>query len=265
MMQDDGIDPGLAPACAAALAEHHRPAGHRVCTANTLSRFWADEPMDQAERMEPVLLRGFFSTAQIRSLLAAAEAPGVWPSHAKTRHPPSLTHRLASCLDGPAATAVSEVLEPIVQHRSFSSEHVVLYMHRDEWFQGALPVLFAHALDAMQTRSSGMLSGDALALRVRCIELHHYAPGGSLLTALHRDNGSALTMSVLLSDPARSAGGVFNTYMDGLPITHPMGQGDAILFASEKLHNVSTVTSGVRQALVVELWSGPTNRRDRFS
>ena len=82
---------------------------------------------------------------------------------------------------------------------------------------------------------------------------------------LHRDNGSALTLSCLLSDPDTTDGGDFITYSDGIPVAHtPMGRGDAILFCSEKLHNVSTVTRGVRQALVIELWNYPGTTIDRF-
>jgi predicted 2-oxoglutarate/Fe(II)-dependent dioxygenase YbiX len=50
------------------------------------------------------------------------------------------------------------------------------------------------------------------------------------------------------------SGGEFVTYCDGAPVAHKMAQGDAILFHSEKLHNISTVTGGLRQSLVVELW-----------
>ena len=83
-------------------------------------------------------------------------------------------------------------------------------------------------------------------------------------SARHRDNGSALTISVMLSDPASTSGGAFVTYDEGAPVVHALGHGDAILFHSEKLHNVCTVTSGVRQALVVELWEAPANSSDRF-
>jgi hypothetical protein len=262
------MDQGLAPACEAALEEHYaakRTPGVRICTANSLARFWSDAPMDHAEQTEPTLLRGFLSGAQIDTLLAAAEEPGVWPTHDGWQLPPPCSaHRLANSIDDPSPP-VARVLRPRVQHRSLSDEHVVLYMHRGGWFQRELSALCAHVLAGMHAHCAGMLDSDPLGLRVRCIELHHYAPGGSLLAARHRDNGSALTMSVLLSDPARAQGGAFVTYMEGLPLIHSMGRGDAILFASEKLHNVSTVMGGVRQSLVIELWTGPTNLKDRFA
>lgn len=108
--------------------------------------------------------------------------------------------------------------------------------------------------------------GDAESpLHVRCVELHTYLTGGSLLNPGHRDNGSVLTLSALLSEPSLSSGGEFVTYMDGYPVAHTLARGDAILFRSERLHNVSTVKNGTRQSLVVELWQSGTNRRDRFS
>ena len=76
-------------------------------------------------------------------------------------------------------------------------------------------------------------------------------------------------MSVLLSDPARSVGGEFLTWRENgrVPVVHaPLRTGDAVLFHSEKLHNVNTLRSGLRRTLVVELWaSNVTNVKDRHS
>ena len=163
-------------------------------------------------------------------------------------------------------------------------------------------------------------------LNVRCCELHTYAEGGGLLAAGHRDNGSVLTMSVLLSDPrpaaARAAasasasasaadhhhhhhdngergggggrggggaatpeggggggdeelgkgaashgGGEFVMWREGEPVVYSdaaLGRGDAILFRSERLHNVAPVTCGTRRSLVIELWEPPANAEGRF-
>ena len=46
---------------------------------------------------------------------------------------------------------------------------------------------------------------------------------------------------------------------------HPVVRGDALLLYSEKMHNVTPVTKGVRHSLVVELWLGRGNTVDRFS
>ena len=65
-------------------------------------------------------------------------------------------------------------------------------------------------------------------LHVRCVELHTYAVGGALVTPAHRDNGSKLTLSVLLSD-AGLKGGEFVTYSDGLPVAHKVRQYESTL------------------------------------
>ena len=43
---------------------------------------------------------------------------------------------------------------------------------------------------------------DGGALRVRCVELHTYAVGGGLMERGHRDKGSAISLSALLTAPA---------------------------------------------------------------
>lgn len=147
----------------------------------------------------------------------------------------------------------------------FSGSHVALYLHRGGQLRAALPGLHAKLLRAMRAQP-GDWGDPSSPLRVRCVELHQYSRGGGLLEAAHRDNGSVLTLSVLLSAPGREhAGGEFVTYAEGAPVLHAaQGRGDALLFHSERLHNVCTVTRGVRRALVVELWAQAENGSDRF-
>ena len=38
----------------------------------------------------------------------------------------------------------------------------------------------------------------------------------------------------------------------------------ALLFESERLHNVCPVTRGMRRSLVIELWARPENSSNRF-
>ena len=103
-------------------------------------------------------------------------------------------------------------------------------------------------------------------LGVRCIEYHTYRRGGALLDPEHRDMGSELTMSCLLSDPDEVEGGVFMTWERGTAVCHDdLAAGDAVVFHSERVHNVSAVMSGTRHSLVVELWDAPDNRHDRHS
>lgn len=63
----------------------------------------------------------------------------------------------------------------------------------------------------------------------------------------------ALTISILLSDPEGIEGADFIKYKE--TVAHNMGRGDAILFNSEDLHNTSTVTGGINQSLILELYS----------
>ena len=53
-------------------------------------------------------------------------------------------------------------------------------------------------------------------------------------------------------------------YDRGAPVAHRLDQGSAVLFPSEKLHNIEKVERGTRESLVIELWEGDTNGVDRF-
>jgi hypothetical protein len=247
-------------------------------------RFSLQEPSQQswsdADGTEPILLRNLLSASQIDEVLKAAAVDGVWPRGVESRFkrvprknfysnpPPCYRHRFSSSIDIdpqlPASSAsLCHHLRSVAHHLAWTDEHVALYMHMNDWFVNNLPVPWSIIRGAMEFQpwmegvpvlddawvgSSQSMEG------VRCIELHHYSKGGGLTDPGHRDCGSALTMSVLLSDPDAVTGGDFVTYSDGAPVAHKMGRGDAILFHSEKLHNISTVTSGLRQSLVVELW-----------
>ena len=70
-------------------------------------------------------------------------------------------------------------------------------------------------------------------------------------------------MSALLSDPSTLDGGQFLTFSAGAPVAHELECGDAVVFYSERIHNVSAVMSGVRHSLVIELWEGADNIADR--
>ena len=55
----------------------------------------------------------------------------------------------------------------------------------------------------------------------------------------HRDVGSTLTLSALLTDPTTLDGGVFMTWQGGEPVYHDdLNAGDAVVFSSERIHNV---------------------------
>ena len=97
-------------------------------------------------------------------------------------------------------------------------------------------------------------------------------PTFSGLTDLgHNDQGSVLTFSVALSDPVGGVadGGRFTTTrwraeaQRGVVVVHELRRGDAIVFPSQTVHNVTELKAGVRTSLVVELWTGGTNVRNR--
>lgn len=145
----------------------------------------------------------------------------------------------------------------------YSDTHTAKFLHAGGRFARTWPVLCGRLVAAMRSRPCGVSVSTALS--IRCVELHTYTVGGSLLDPGHRDRGSALSMSVLLSDPADFDGGEFLAASGGRPVVHRPSRGDALLFHSEKVHNVATVTRGVRQSLVIELWVADSNEHDRYS
>mmetsp|Transcript_15171 Transcript_15171/g.44018 ORF Transcript_15171/g.44018 Transcript_15171/m.44018 type:complete len:274 (-) Transcript_15171:146-967(-) len=214
----------------------------------------------EAELTEPIVIRNLLSQEHIEEILAKASEDGVWPRGVGE-------YRKQQEQKPKSSPDLSEDLKLVAHHYAWSDEHVVLYMHNlDHWFVRTLPIPWSLIRGGMESRhdregvpvlADGWIASEHALMDVRSIELHHYSTGGGLLTPGHIDKGSELTMSVLLSDPAEVSGGDFVTYnsKEGrLPIAHKMKQGDAILFNSEKLHNISTIESGVRQSLVVELW-----------
>ena len=59
----------------------------------------------------------------------------------------------------------------------YSGEHVALYLHKGGYLQTKQPALCDKLLHSMR-RQPGNWGDPALALQVRCIELHTYAVGG---------------------------------------------------------------------------------------
>jgi hypothetical protein len=162
---------------------------------------------------------------------------------------------------------VNQALTGVARDMVFSEKHVSLFLHRDGYFQQACPSLCRKLVSCMCSQPGLLQESESdlhEELHVRCIELHSYVAGGGLFSAGHRDNGSIVSMAVLLSDENEMSGGEFITYSNGLPVVHSMSKGDALVFQSEDLHNVAPVLSGTRRSLVLELWKGPTNSKNRF-
>ena len=91
--------------------------------------------------------------------------------------------------------------------------------------------------------------------------------GGSVSDPEHRDAGSLLTLTVLLSPPEDyssaellfSAGGEAGGGLEPLRLR----RGDGALFPSEKRHNVTPLTAGCRRSFVLEFWAGGANVYNR--
>ena len=217
----------------------------------------------QDELEEPILLKGLLSKSQIAEILKEASAEDVWPRGKETSQNKSIA---GETLRDRGSTTTNDDLSNVPHHFAWTNEHVVLYMHNNNhWFVRTLPAAWGLIRGGMESRKwmngavpvldAGFLGVDTESmLQVRTVELHHYAAGGGLVDPGHRDCGSELTLSVLLSDPEHVSGGDFVTYREGKAYAHKMERGDAILFNSQKLHNISTVNSGLRKSLVVELW-----------
>mmetsp|Transcript_48092 Transcript_48092/g.108026 ORF Transcript_48092/g.108026 Transcript_48092/m.108026 type:complete len:236 (-) Transcript_48092:5-712(-) len=90
---------------------------------------------------------------------------------------------------------------------------------------------------------------------IRVVEMWEYEPGGGLVEDHHFDAGSIVTAVCLINDDFK--GGEFRTLeANGERKEHDLEKGDVLCFVSHKYHSVAPVTSGRRQALVVELWEG---------
>jgi hypothetical protein len=148
-------------------------------------------------------------------------------------------------------------------------EHRVVHLHRKGALQTQLPRLLERVLARIRRADASrwrLLAGRTVG--VRSAELHIYQPGGGVTDPQHRDAGSLLTLSVLLTPPAEFAGGQLSlTHVGGDATTSAicpsLGCGDGVLFASEKRHNVSTLEQGERRTFIIELWEGPTNEHNR--
>jgi len=201
-------------------------------------------------------LRDFLSNRDIQNVFEAAKA--LCKADSKSAALPSGTN------GAKAATSAPDV--------QYGAAHVALNLHRAGHFQRSCPRLCAKITDAMRSQSS-MFITPQITLSIRCIEFHTYTAGDGLATRGHRDLGSVLTISVLLSDPHSVEGGTFMTcdrassshegLSDGVNVPHAVSRGGAVLFHSEKMHNVAPVSKGVRHSLVIELWMQPENKFDR--
>merc|ERR1712216_724041 len=110
-------------------------------------------------------------------------------------------------------------------------EHRVLHLHgipelREE--ASGLPRLQRRLVEAMRAHDFyAVLPGREV--HVRSLEYHVYSDGGSVLDPQHRDTGSLLTLSVLLSEDRDFSGGVFFTWDGDQAREERVTSGDGIL------------------------------------
>jgi hypothetical protein len=196
--------------------------------------------MLEAERIDAMLLPSFLDHEEVLQVIGAAE---------------SMADEEFYSVDTDISVFGHDVC--------FSADHVALNLHRDGHLARAFPTLATKIIAGMRTQP-GHWCDPALELNVRCVEFHTYHVGGGLMTEGHKDHGSMLSMSILLSDAEAVEGGRLMTWHCGVAHRHVMQRGDALLFPSLKTHNVSPITRGVRLALVIELWRGETNTTNRY-
>ncbi|XRB13172.1 methyltransferase [Pseudoscourfieldia marina] len=170
----------------------------------------------------------------------------------------------AALFDNNAECACSLVEDAF--HGSSDATHAVLHLHR-----GGAPALerFDEACPGIRAKLMAALYGADVwracfcrATDLRSFEYHHYTPGGSVADNQHRDDGSCLTISCLLQ--AASCGGELHTFhSDAWRCHDDLKAGDAVVFLSDKRHNVSCVEAGERHSIVMEVWENEANEWNR--
>ena len=179
-----------------------------------------------------------------------------------------------SVVASPAFMSVEEIreLERVVdEHRARCGTewrwaedgrwHVV-YLHTDGVLRECLPHLADRALAVARATDAaqgwGLLPPHVDA-HVRVAEYHEMKAGGCLGDPHHFDQGSLVTVDVMLARPGEDFdGGALSTLQPaGGVAAHAFErQGDALVFVAHKKHHVTPVTRGTRRVFVVEVWDG---------
>ena len=143
---------------------------------------------------------------------------------------------------------------------------LVTFLNTDGAFEAMLPDLYSRVRAAAVAvdREHWNVTAGVEDVNYRVVEYHTVRSSlagrptrGGLHTQRHCDQGSLLTIDILLTDPAEIEGGVLQTLeADGTLLNHAWEQGDALVFLSHKYHCVSELTRGTRQVMVCELWQG---------
>eukprot|EP00516_Mucochytrium_quahogii_P007078 CAMPEP_0203750932 /NCGR_PEP_ID=MMETSP0098-20131031/5086_1 /ASSEMBLY_ACC=CAM_ASM_000208 /TAXON_ID=96639 /ORGANISM=" , Strain NY0313808BC1" /LENGTH=253 /DNA_ID=CAMNT_0050640443 /DNA_START=478 /DNA_END=1239 /DNA_ORIENTATION=- len=145
--------------------------------------------------------------------------------------------------------------------RKMDSTWQTSYLHTNHLMQKYKPEivdkLVAAAFEADLQQGWGLLNGDKDDFRIRVIELHSVGVDGALADEKHFDQGSLVTVDVMMCPATQFEGGQLSTLeTDGQLAQHQFDLGDAVVFPSHKYHCVLPVEQGSRSVLVMEIWRG---------
>jgi hypothetical protein len=151
-----------------------------------------------------------------------------------------------------------------------SGTWLVTFLNTAGAFESMLPELHSRIRDTALAVDQAYwnVTEGILDVNYRVVEYHtmHSSldgqpTGGGLHTKRHCDQGSLITIDILLTDPSEIVGGVLQTLeVNEQLLNHTWERGDALIFLSHKYHCVSKLTRGTRQVLVSELWQGTENQ-----
>jgi len=148
-------------------------------------------------------------------------------------------------------------LNDVSPHKMY--DHNVLYLHRKNLFGKTFPDIYEKICSLIWDADPNLwnISERKVPLYVRCIEYHDYDHEGGidrLDNYEHRDGGSVYTLDILLDDPSEYDGGMLSLLQGENHIDCALQKGDAVIFPSHKVHNVSRVSNGRRRVLIFEFW-----------
>ena len=133
----------------------------------------------------------------------------------------------------------------------------VIYCSYEDAFRTRLPGIYERCRSSAQRFHVSRGGSETEPFNLRVAEYHTDHPGGGIFDPSHVDAGSLVTVDVMLTNTFE--GGCFCTSeRDGPVHRHPefKGIGDTVFFPSTQRHHVERVTTGPRQVLVLEFWSG---------
>ena len=188
------------------------------------------------------------------------------------RVPNLLSHADIEALHRASAALALQRPDSIIDRSAWGQPNgtwLVTFLNTDGMFERMLPELYARVRNAAVAvdRAHWNVTKDVEHVNYRVAEHHTMLSTlegrptrGGLHTQRHIDQGSLVTIDILLTDLAEIEGGVLQTLEpDGKLLKHEWQRGDALVFPSHKYHCVSELTQGTRQVLVCELWQGTEN------